>query len=386
MYGHPAAAHYAQKQLKKALTANDLFKATTADDCVYVSQPVTADSIPTSSPFHQKEEGYAAMGAHVDDLCAVGDDKGLQKIKDVLGDSFNFTEMRNPSVVTGIQIERNRSTGWLKLHQTAYTVALLDKYNMSDCRSVDTPIDPGTVRALMLLPTTPADPVALKEFQVAMGGCVWLKCRPDLLFAFNLFSRFLSCATRQHLDLLLGRPLRYLKGTQTYGLVFQAGTNEWKLSGASDSDLAGDLATSRSTSGYYTKLGQFGAIVASSKLERKISTSTGQAETYAMVSLVKEVVWERHLLHELRHTQEEPTCVATDNDGVLKQSTKAINHSEAKHYRIGQAYIRSNGDDGTIRVEGIDTADNPADIFTKALHATAFTRHRDTIMGPQTSN
>jgi hypothetical protein len=67
---------------------------------------------------------------------------------------------------------------------------------------------------------------------------------------------------------------------------------------------------------------------------------------------------------------------------VLKQSTKAINHSGAKHYRIGQAYIRSNGDDGIVLVEGIDTADNPADIFTKALHATAFNRHCDTIMGP----
>jgi hypothetical protein len=237
----------------------------------------------------------------------------------------------------------------------------------------------------MLLETTPADPVALKEFQVAMGTLIWLKCRPDMLFTINLFSRFLTCATRQHLDLLLGRPLRYLKGTQTYGIVFQAGTGEWKLSGASDSDLAGDLKTSRSTSGYYTKLGQYGTIVASSKLERKVSTSTGQAEIYCMVSLVKEVVWERHLLGELGHAQEGPTPAATNNDGVLKQSTKAINHSTAKHYRIGQAYIRSNGDDGIVQVEGIDTADNPADIFTKALHATAFTRHRDTIMGPQTS-
>jgi hypothetical protein len=205
-----------------------------------------------------------------------------------------------------------------------------------------------------------------------------------MAFTVNLFSRFLSRATRQHLDLLLGRPLRYLKGTQAYGIVFQAGTGEWKLSGASDSDLAGDLTTFRSTSGYYTKLDKYGAIVASSKLERKISTFTGQAETYAMVSLVEEIVWERHLLHELRYAQSKPTPAATDNDGVLKQSTKAINHSGAKYYRIGQAYIRSNGEDNTVKVEGIDTADNPADIFTKALAASAFTRHRDTIMGPQT--
>ena len=366
-----------------------IFKATTADDCVYVSQVTNDTSIPASTSHqgkrqqHAQEEGYAAMGAHVDDLCAIGDSKGLQKIKDALGKTFNFTENRNPDVVTGIQIERDRAARSLKLHQTAYTTELLGKYNMLDCRSVDTPVDPGTARALMLLPTTPADPAALKEYQVLMGMLIWLKCRPDMSYAINLFSRFLSCATSQHLDLLRGRPLRYLKGTVGYGLVFKAGDSKWKLSGASDSDLAGDLATSRSTSGYFTKLGQFGVIVASSKLERKISTSTGQAETYAMVSLVKEVVWERHLLRELRHAQVEPTATACDNDGVLKQSTKVINHSMAKHYRIGQAYIRYNGEDHTIKVVGIDTADNPSDIFTKALPAPAFIRHRKTLMGPQ---
>ena len=123
--------------------------------------------------------------------------------------------------------------------------------------------------------------------------------------------------------------------------MFQADDEEWQLSAASDSDLAGCLNTSRSTSGCYSKLGKSGAVMCSSSLEKKISTSTGQAETYAMQSLVKEVVWERHLLNELRFPQPKPTLALTDNDGVLKQSTKAINHSTAKHYRIAQAYIRS---------------------------------------------
>jgi hypothetical protein len=38
-----------------------------------------------------------------------------------------------------------------------------------------------------------------------------------------------------------------------------------------------------------------------------------------MQSLVKEVVWERHLLSELRFRQSKPTLLPTDNDGVLKQ-------------------------------------------------------------------
>ena len=38
----------------------------------------------------------------------------------------------------------------------------------------------------------------------------------------------------------------------------------------------------------------------------------------------------------------------------------------------------------TIEVERVSTEDNAADLFTKALHAPAFLRHRATIMGPQT--
>jgi hypothetical protein len=369
MYGLPQAPHCAQRELKATLTASDQFKPTTADDCVYVSQD---------------EDKYSALGAHVDDLLGIGDSAGLQKITDTLTRNFKITEQRNPTIVTGVQIQRNRKQRWLKLHQGAYIANLLTDYNMTDCNSTDTPMDPGTARALMLLPASTEDLVALKQYQRLVGSLIWLlKTRPDMMFTVNLLCRFLKSATRQHYDLARGRPLRYLKGTVTHGLVFQPGTAKWDLSGASDSDLAGDLNSARSTTGFFAKMGEYGAVVCSSTLEKKVSTSTGQAETYAMQSLTKEVVWDRHLLRELRHEQEARTLLLTDNDGVLKQSTKAINHSTAKHYRIAQAYIRSKVDDNTIEVGPIDTSLNAADMFTKALPATSFLRHRATIMGPQ---
>jgi hypothetical protein len=37
-----------------------------------------------------------------------------------------------------------------------------------------------------------------------------------------------------------------------------------------------------------------------------------------------------------------------------------------------------------VKVVEIDTAVNASDIFTKALLAPAFLRHKSTIMGPQT--
>ena len=68
---------------------------------------------------------------------------------------------------------------------------------------------------------------------------------------------------------------------------------------------------------------------------------------------------------------------------MFKQSTKTINHTAAKHYRMAQAYIRHKGEDGSIEVGQIDTKYNASDMMTKALHAPLFYRHRYKIMGPQ---
>ena len=357
MYGLPQASHVSQRKLNTTLTKNAKFKASTADDCVFVS--VT----PPSQP------GYAATGTHVDDLISIGDPVGLAKLEAELKSDFKITVKRNPTVIMSIQLERNRDKKWLKLHQTAYVTALLDKHQMLNCTATDTPMDPGTAKALMMLPTDKPDPAVVPLYQALVGALMWLRTRPDMQFTINLAARFLQCATQAHYDLIRGRPLRYLKGTISWGLVFMAGS--WNMSAYGDADLAGDLRNGRSTLGSFNKMGEYGAVSCSSKLERKIATSTGQAETYALVALAKEVVWLRHLMWDLGFPLSGPTPSYTDNDGVLSQATKAINHAAAKHYRLGQAYVRQLGKSGVIEVKGISTFDNAADIFTKALAAPA---------------
>jgi hypothetical protein len=370
LYGHPAASHEAQVILKDTATKDGKFLQTTADDCVYVSAPTTP--------------GYAAAGTHVDDIMAVGDGLGLSTLVSTLEAKFELTTKLNPSLVTGVQIERNRKHKWLKLHQQAFIINLLTEWEMFDCTPVDTPMDPGTARALMLIEDVGVDLVVISKYQSLVGSLLWLyKTRPDLMYVTNLLARFCRIATPTHLKLAT-RVLRYLKGTSYYGIVFQAGfVNDGVLSAEADADLAGDLITSRSTMGSYAKYGEHGTVACNSSLDRKISTSTGQAETYALASLVKELVWIRHLCYELRFPQTGPTQTGTDNQGVHLQSTKSINHAAAKHYRISQAYIRSKGVDGTVKVVKVSTEKNHADFFTKPLCFKLFDSHRTAVMGPQ---
>ena len=369
----PQASHCAQRELKKNLTGNGEFKATSADDCVYVRT--------------DQSSGNAAVGTHVDDLLGVGCSDGMKKLEDTLLSKFKITVDRNPSIVTGVQIERNRKKKWLKLHQEAYAEELLAKYGMSDCKPSSTPMDPGEAKSMMLLPLPEViDKEAVGKYQSLVGKLIWLlKTRPDFSFTVNLLSRFLKNATERHFQYARDRPLRYLRGTTNHGLVFQPGDNEWVLSGKADSDLTGDLRTARSTLGGFLKMGEHGPVFFQSKLERKIATATGQAETYGMRDLVKSTEWVRHLLDELSYGQKNSTKLGCDNDGVVKQAKKPINHTAAKHYRIAQAYIRDRGPEGSGHVEivPVSTEDNGADMFTNALHGPKMKKCADEVMGPQ---
>ena len=89
------------------------------------------------------------------------------------------------------------------------------------------------------------------------------------------------------------------------------------------------------------------------------------------------------LLRKLGYEQAGPTPCATDNDGVLIQATKAVNHAMAKHYRIAQAFIRMLTQSGEVLVCRVDSELNPADTLTKPLPRISFERHRLAIMGPQ---
>ena len=177
--------------------------------------------------------------------------------------------------------------------------------------------------------------------------------------------------------------MRYLMGTINYGIVYFPGTGKWELEAAGDADLGGDLNSARSTSGGTTQIGQFGNISCRSHLEKKNSTSTLQAETYAFVDVCKEVVWDRDLMSELGFPQTSPTTARCDNRGVVLQSKNQVNHGVAKHFRLSQGYVRYVTDEKLVNPTDVASEDNQSDMLTKPLTKALFDKHRMAIMGPQ---
>ena len=97
------------------------------------------------------------------------------------------------------------------------------------------------------------------------------------------------------------RILRYIKGTSDVALCY--GGSDFIVRGYVNSDYAGDLDKSKSTTGYVFILA--GSTVSwVSKLQSVVAMSTTEAEYVAATQAIKEAVWLKMTMEELGHKQE----------------------------------------------------------------------------------
>lgn len=101
---------------------------------------------------------------------------------------FNITNLGEPKTYLRIEIERNNETGTLKLHQTKYIEAVLERFGMTDCsKLVKTPIVTNSVYKS----TEPNMNVNKRKkkfsYKEALRSLAYLAngTRPDLAYAVN---------------------------------------------------------------------------------------------------------------------------------------------------------------------------------------------------------
>ncbi|KAJ3477245.1 hypothetical protein NLJ89_g12428 [Agrocybe chaxingu] len=88
----------------------------------------------------------------------------------------------------------------------------------------------------------------------------------------------------------------------------------------------------------------------------------------------KEAVFLRNLLSEVNFTPTQPTTILCDNNAAVIVSEDPLHHNRTKHFDIRYHYLRERVQANDISLAYINTKDNLADIFTKALPAQQFTR------------
>ena len=202
-----------------------------------------------------------------------------------------------------------------------------------------------------------------------------LGTRPDLCHAVGYLSRFSSNPQPSHWTAVV-HVLRYIKGTIDLGLHYKHNSLGLDAFTAyTDSDWASDEDTSKSTMGF-TFLKSGAAIAWASRLQKRVTHSSTEAEYLGMNFAAKEGIHISNQLFELKEPLSGPLRLFGDNQGAIALSKEARFHSRTKHIRLNEHAARELVERKELVVEYIPTTDMVADVMTKSLTFAPFDKFR----------
>jgi hypothetical protein len=335
------------------------------------------------------DDGIAIIAVYVDDLNLIGHKKALQKTAAYLKKEFEMKDLGETKFCLGLQIGKF-AEGTL-VHQSTYTKRLLERFSMTECKPLSTPMQ---VRSLDV-ETDPFRPLEAPEealgeqypYLAAIGALMYLaNCtRPDIAFAVNCLARSSSSPTKRHWN-GIKHIFRYLKGTIDMGLLYRKnGPEDQKtLVGYADAGYLSDPHMARSQTGYvFTSSGA--AISWKSTKQTLVATSSTHAELIAIYEASRELFWLRSVSEHVREScglskQVAPTKLCEDNTSCIRQLEEGfIKGDKTKHISPKFWYTSELQDRKILKIEYVESKDNLADLFTKALPAATFERLRAKI-------
>ena len=310
---------------------------------------------------------------YVDDLIIAG--KSLDKINFIVNKLMARFEIKDKGSLEhflGLEISYNRNQGILKIHQSNYTRKILNKFNMQNCKNIDTPIDPK------LKLCNENDNLPTEKPVRQLIGCLMylmLGTRPDICFALNFFSRYQNKATDE-IWMYLKRILRYLHKTVFVGLEFKR-QNEQELLCFVDADWGNDLKDRKSVTGFIFKV--FGnTIIWTTKKQHCITLSTTEAELVALCNAVREGLWLKKLLSDF-DIDVKTVNFFEDNQGCIALIKNPSNNKRVKHLDLKYNFVCECLEKNYIQLKYVETASQQADILTKGLPYNSFSKLKHDI-------
>jgi hypothetical protein len=305
------------------------------------------------------------MGVFVDDNIIVGKKDQIIEAKKILNNLFKMKDLGILKKIVGIRVENHE--GKITLDQEQYIKETLIRFNMEQCKPVNTPM------AVRNKNHKENENPFLDEtmFKQLVGSLIYLSngTRPDICYAVNQLARNMQKPRME--DWINGkRILRYLQGTKELRLNYLKEKKE--LFGYSDASYGEDRIDRKSTSGLvFIKTG--GAISWKSNKQPIVSLSSMEAEYIALTDAAKEGVWLKKFETELYNTKTTLT-IFEDNQSAIKTANNKIHNQRSKHIDIRYHWIRELIEGRHIKLIYCPTEHMAADIFTKALGPVAHKR------------
>jgi hypothetical protein len=185
---------------------------------------------------------------YVDDLFLTGSERLIVECKQALTAKFEMKDLGLMHYFLGLEVWQR--TDEIFLSQGKYTVEILKKFGMTECKSMPTPM----VMDLKKMSDTDSGEIDPHLYRQLIGSLMYLvNTRPDICYAVNVLSQFMSQPRQTHW-IAAKHVLRYLRGTVGYGLRY-ASSVDLSLQGYADADWAGSAVDRKSTSGCCFTLG-----------------------------------------------------------------------------------------------------------------------------------
>jgi len=396
LYGLKQASRQWNKEIDSTFRSFG-FQPCFSDACVY---------------FKKSPSGALVLVAlFVDDmLICSSDDAYRAQLKIELGGVYEMTDLGAAEWFLNVRIKYDRAGGKLSIDQLPYILRLLDDYGMTDVRPVDTP----ALAKDHNLPNTGAhsliDPCP-GPYRELVGSLLYLALmtRPDILEATIALSSHCHDPRMRHWT-AAKRVLRYLSAHKSYGITYTrdlsspcvpsgyvdanygcsalaqcvCDPDEVILPSVAHPHSTTKLATCkyrRSRTGYVIYLAG-GPVAYRSSTQKTVTTSTSAAEYVAASHAAKEVLWLRSFLSELTLSPREPTVLLEDNKGTIKMTADPCHTGRTRHLNIAYHFVREHVRNGSVLFRYVPGMQNVADIFTKPLHSTLFSRFRSTLVTP----
>jgi hypothetical protein len=328
------------------------------------------------------------IGLFVDDIivsCPRSDYNEWLNDKRELMRKYEMSDLGEIHHILGMKVQRTGDS--IKITQDVYVDDKLKEYGFENTRAVSTPEEVQTNHPHKASTDDASNMLSAQDvhtYRSMVGSLMYASCstRPDITHATNMVARGMS--NPSYTDMIRARKVfKYLSSSRHYGLLYrpphpyQGGVVV--LHGYCDADYGGDLIDRKSTTGYCTYLND-NLITWASKKQQTVALSSCESEYMAITEVAKEIMWMRHLLHELDIQVETPTTIYVDNQSAIRISENDSAHSRTKHIDIKHHYINDLINQGEVKLEWISTDNQLADIFTKTLQPSTFISLRDRLI------
>jgi hypothetical protein len=302
------------------------------------------------------EEDVTLIAIYVDDILVASRDlKRISEIRRMLADQFEIKDLGDVKHCLGVEF--SQVDGQVTMHQRGYVADVLERFGMSECKPIGTPVDLGTKLKTNGEQTEEDLKLPYREL---VGALTYLATttRPDISFAVSCLGQFNNCYTEEHWK-AAKRVLRYLKGTMGMGLTY--GSNAEPIKGFVDADWGSCPENRRSYTGFVF-LVNGGPVSWDSKKQKTVALSTTEAEYGSIgvcerghlpATFLARITPGTHLLHATRYhaTLRYATEMCADINKDLNTMRTHLFHAIRQHAtRRGTTYARSNRPDFLVSV------------------------------------